>query len=120
MKFISAVLTLILYSSTFTFLRISGRHVVIVAQRTILPKTVNRNINSTGPRPRSRTLTHVQESILEVSSKRLNALDATELTKALAAPLSPTFVTFPTTRGLPNFNLISGHCVPHRDCWQTH
>ena len=48
------------------YLSDSGRHVVIVAQRTILPKTVNRSINSTGPRPRSRTLTHVQESILEV------------------------------------------------------
>jgi small subunit ribosomal protein S7e len=45
---------------------VSGRHVVIVAQRTILPKTVNRKINSTGPRPRSRTLTSVQECILEV------------------------------------------------------
>jgi small subunit ribosomal protein S7e len=45
--------------------KFSGRHVVIVAQRTILPKTVNRSIKHSGPRPRSRTLTAVQESILE-------------------------------------------------------
>lgn len=46
--------------------KFSGRHVVIVAQRTILPKTVNRSSKHSGPRPRSRTLTAVQESILEV------------------------------------------------------
>ena len=47
--------------------KFSGRHVILVAQRTILPKTVNRSSKHAGPRPRSRTLTAVQESILEVS-----------------------------------------------------
>ena len=45
--------------------KFSGRHVVIVAQRTILPKTANRSALQKGPRPRSRTLTHVHEQILE-------------------------------------------------------
>lgn len=46
--------------------KFSGRHVVFVAQRTILPKSVNRSVTHTGPRPRSRTLTAVQDAILEV------------------------------------------------------
>ena len=45
--------------------KFSGRHVVIIAQRTILPKTVNRSITQNGPRARSRTLTAVQDAILE-------------------------------------------------------
>ena len=45
--------------------KFSGRHVVIVAQRTILSKSVNRSTSSKGPRPRSRTLTAVQDAILE-------------------------------------------------------
>merc|ERR1719498_1275709 len=45
--------------------KFSGRHVVIIAQRTILPKTVNRSITQNGPRARSRTLTSVQDAILE-------------------------------------------------------
>mmetsp|Transcript_18990 Transcript_18990/g.19728 ORF Transcript_18990/g.19728 Transcript_18990/m.19728 type:complete len:195 (-) Transcript_18990:66-650(-) len=45
--------------------KFSGRHVVIVAQRTILPKNFNRKAGNNGPRPRSRTLTHVHEQILE-------------------------------------------------------
>mmetsp|Transcript_7998 Transcript_7998/g.16268 ORF Transcript_7998/g.16268 Transcript_7998/m.16268 type:complete len:192 (+) Transcript_7998:53-628(+) len=45
--------------------KFSGRHVVIVAQRTILPKSFNRSAVQKGPRPVSRTLTAVHESILE-------------------------------------------------------
>ena len=45
--------------------KFSGRHVVIVAQRTILPQTINRSSNQKGPRPRSRTLTAVHEAVLE-------------------------------------------------------
>lgn len=45
----------------------SGRHVVLVAQRTILPKSINRTGSQTGPRARSRTLTAVHEAMLDVS-----------------------------------------------------
>mgnify|MGYP003574084245 FL=1 len=45
--------------------KFSGRHVVIVGQRTILPVNFNRMAKTEGPRPRSRTLTHVHEQILE-------------------------------------------------------
>lgn len=45
--------------------KFSGRHVLIIAQRTILGKSYNRNQKTKGPRPRSRTLTKVQEAILD-------------------------------------------------------
>ena len=45
--------------------KFSGRHVVIVAQRTILGATSNRGSKTQGPRPRSRTLTAVHDAILE-------------------------------------------------------
>merc|ERR1711966_159915 len=45
--------------------KFSGRHVVIVAQRTILGKKFSRSKKVSGPRPRSRTLTSVHEAILE-------------------------------------------------------
>lgn len=45
--------------------KFSGRHVLIVAQRTILGKSYNRNQKTSGPRPRSRTLTAVHDAILE-------------------------------------------------------
>eukprot|EP00949_MAST-11_sp_MAST-11-sp1_P002596 g2596.t1 len=45
--------------------KFNGQHVVIIAQRTILPTSFNRGKNIQGPRPRSRTLTKVHESILE-------------------------------------------------------
>mmetsp|Transcript_123446 Transcript_123446/g.184646 ORF Transcript_123446/g.184646 Transcript_123446/m.184646 type:complete len:188 (-) Transcript_123446:92-655(-) len=45
--------------------KFSGRHVLIVGQRTILGKSYNRNQKTSGPRPRSRTLTAVQDAILE-------------------------------------------------------
>ena len=46
-------------------LGVSGKHVVIVAQRTILGKSYARSTKTKGPRPRSRTLTAVQDAILE-------------------------------------------------------
>ncbi|CAM9588764.1 unnamed protein product [Heterosigma akashiwo] len=45
--------------------KFSGRHVVIIAQRTILGKSYARSTKTKGLRPRSRTLTAVQDSILE-------------------------------------------------------
>mmetsp|Transcript_6057 Transcript_6057/g.9269 ORF Transcript_6057/g.9269 Transcript_6057/m.9269 type:complete len:187 (-) Transcript_6057:1760-2320(-) len=45
--------------------KFSGKHVVVVAQRTILGKAFSRSTKTKGPRPRSRTLTHVQEAILD-------------------------------------------------------
>merc|ERR1711915_503894 len=45
--------------------KLSGRHVVVIAQRTILNKNCRRSKRITGPRPRSRTLTAVHDSILE-------------------------------------------------------
>mmetsp|Transcript_13589 Transcript_13589/g.19436 ORF Transcript_13589/g.19436 Transcript_13589/m.19436 type:complete len:160 (+) Transcript_13589:403-882(+) len=45
--------------------KFSGRHVLIIAQRTILGKSYARSIKTKGLRPRSRTLTAVQDSILE-------------------------------------------------------
>jgi small subunit ribosomal protein S7e len=45
--------------------KFSGRHVIIIAQRSILGKSYTRNQKTNGPRPRSRTLTAVQDAILE-------------------------------------------------------
>jgi len=45
--------------------KFSGKHVLIVAQRTILGKSFNRNQKTNGPRPRSRTLTAVHDAILD-------------------------------------------------------
>lgn len=45
--------------------KFSGKHVLIVAQRTILGKSYARNAKTQGPRPRSRTLTAVHDAILE-------------------------------------------------------
>ena len=45
--------------------KFSGRHVGIVAQRPILGKSYARSTKPKGPRPRSRTLTAVQDAILE-------------------------------------------------------
>ncbi|KAF0739967.1 hypothetical protein Ae201684P_016548 [Aphanomyces euteiches] len=47
--------------------KFSGRHVVIIAQRTILGKGHSRSHNTSAPRARSRTLTAVQDAILDVS-----------------------------------------------------
>jgi small subunit ribosomal protein S7e len=45
--------------------KFSGRHVLIIAQRTILGKSYARNAKTNGPRPRSRTLTAVHTAILD-------------------------------------------------------
>merc|ERR1712036_174227 len=45
--------------------KFSGKHVLIVAQRRILPKPTRKTRNQKQMRPRSRTLTAVHESILE-------------------------------------------------------
>lgn len=48
------------------FVLCSGRHVVIIATRTILGKSYARSTKTQGIRPRSRTLTAVQDAMLEV------------------------------------------------------
>ena len=45
--------------------KFSGRHVIIIAQRTILGKSYARDAKTNGPRPRSRTLTSVHSAILD-------------------------------------------------------
>lgn len=45
--------------------KFSGKHVLIIGQRTILGKAFNRDQKTNGPRPRSRTLTAVHEAILD-------------------------------------------------------
>ena len=45
--------------------KFSGRHVLIIAQRSILGKSYARNQKTSGPRPRSRTLTAVHDAILD-------------------------------------------------------
>jgi small subunit ribosomal protein S7e len=45
--------------------KFSGRHVLMIAQRTILGKSYARNAKTNGPRPRSRTLTAVHSAILD-------------------------------------------------------
>lgn len=52
--------------------KFSSRHVVFVAQRTILSKSVSRSSKQKGPIGRSRTLTKVQEAILEVNLCKSN------------------------------------------------
>ena len=45
--------------------KMAGRSICVVAQRTILSESYCRSAVSKGPRPRSRTLTAVQDAILE-------------------------------------------------------
>lgn len=58
--------------------KFSGRHVLVIAQRTILGKSYARDQKTSGPRPRSRTLTAVHDAILddlvyptEITGKRI-------------------------------------------------
>nr|CCA23645.1 40S ribosomal protein S7 putative [Albugo laibachii Nc14] len=74
--------------------KFSGRHVVFIAQRTILGMSYARSRKVKGPRPRSRTLKTVQESILEdlvfptdIVGKRTRCL--LDGTKALKVHLDP-------------------------------
>ncbi|CCI10376.1 hypothetical protein ABG067_006468 [Albugo candida] len=74
--------------------KFSGRHVVFIAQRTILGKSYARSKKVKGPRPRSRTLKAVQESILEdlvfpteIVGKRTRCL--LDGTKSLKVHLDP-------------------------------
>lgn len=69
--------------------KFSGRHVVIIAQRRILPKPSKDNHKKQQQRPRSRTLTAVHEAILddlvyptEITGKRIRyRLDGSKLYK---------------------------------------
>jgi small subunit ribosomal protein S7e len=69
--------------------KFSGRHVLVIAQRTILGKSYNRNQKTSGPRPRSRTLTAVHNAILddivyptEITARRIRyKLDGKRLLK---------------------------------------
>ncbi|KAJ0402513.1 hypothetical protein ATCC90586_002683 [Pythium insidiosum] len=74
--------------------KFSGRHVVFITQRTILGKGYARANKTSGPRPRSRTLTAVQEAILddivyptEIVGKRTRVrLDGSKLLKVYLDP----------------------------------
>ncbi|CAM9822004.1 unnamed protein product, partial [Discosporangium mesarthrocarpum] len=74
--------------------KFSGRHVVIIAQRTILGKSYSRSTKTRGPRPRSRTLTAVQDATLEdlvfpteIVGKRTRCkLDGTKILKVQLDP----------------------------------
>ncbi|KAF0718449.1 Aste57867_1685 [Aphanomyces stellatus] len=74
--------------------KFSGRHVVIIAQRTILGKGHSRSHHASAPRARSRTLTAVQDAILddlvyptEIVGKRTRvSLDGSKLLKVFLDP----------------------------------
>jgi small subunit ribosomal protein S7e len=67
---------------------------VFIGQRTILPKSINRSSKQKGPRSRSRTLTSVQEAILEdivypteiVGKRTRHKLDGTKTLKVFLDP----------------------------------
>merc|ERR1711948_152211 len=69
--------------------KFSGKHVLIVAQRRILPKPTRKTRNQKQMRPRSRTLTAVHDAILEdlvfpseIVGKRIRVkLDSSRLIK---------------------------------------
>ncbi|WP_411027108.1 eS7 family ribosomal protein, partial [Salmonella sp. s54925] len=70
--------------------KFSGKHIVVVAQRRILPKPTRKTRNQKQMRPRSRTLTSVHDAILEdlcfpseIVGKRTHVkLDGSRLLKA--------------------------------------
>lgn len=74
--------------------KFNGKHVIVIGQRTILPKSVNRSTQQKGPRPRSRTLTAVHDAILEdivypieIVGKRIRyKVDGTKTLKILLDP----------------------------------
>lgn len=74
--------------------KFSGRHVVVIANRTILSKTFRRSRTASGIRPRSRTLTAVHDAILEdivypteIVGKRIRyKLDGTRILKVYLDP----------------------------------
>ena len=74
--------------------KFSGSHVVIVGQRTILSNSYTRSTKTKGPRPRSRTLTAVQDAILEdivypteIVGKRVRCkVDGTKMLKVYLDP----------------------------------
>eukprot|EP00632_Arachnochrysis_sp_CCMP2950_P013563 CAMPEP_0185700872 /NCGR_PEP_ID=MMETSP1164-20130828/7868_1 /TAXON_ID=1104430 /ORGANISM="Chrysoreinhardia sp, Strain CCMP2950" /LENGTH=196 /DNA_ID=CAMNT_0028367827 /DNA_START=39 /DNA_END=629 /DNA_ORIENTATION=+ len=74
--------------------KFSGRHVIVIAQRTILGTNYARATKNKGPRPRSRTLTHVQNAILEdlvypteIVGKRTRCkMDGSKVLKVLLDP----------------------------------
>ena len=76
--------------------KFNGQHVLIIAQRQIYGLSYKRRVSkgNKGPRPRSRTLTHVQEAILddlvyptEIVGKRTRyATDGSKTMKVLLDP----------------------------------
>jgi len=74
--------------------KLQGYHVVIIGHRTILGDGHARNIKTKGLRPRSRTLVHVQEAILEdlvfpteiVGKRTRHRLDGSRLLKVYLNP----------------------------------
>merc|ERR1740115_353777 len=74
--------------------KFSGRHIVIIAQRTILGQSYSRSKKVSGPRPRSRTLTAVHEAILEdlvypteiVAKRTVMRVDGSKLLKVFLDP----------------------------------
>jgi small subunit ribosomal protein S7e len=75
--------------------KFNGQHVVVIADRTILSKSFARSKkSSSGPRPRSRTLMHVQEKMMddlvyptEIVGKRMSyRQDGTKTMKVFLDP----------------------------------
>jgi len=74
--------------------KFGGKHIVIIAQRTILGKSHSRGKKTSGPRPRSRTLTAVHEAILEdlvypteiVAKRTIFRVDGSKLLKVFLDP----------------------------------
>lgn len=75
--------------------KFSGQHVVIIGDRTVLSKNYSRSSKGQGgPRPRSRTLMHVQEKMLDdlvypteiVGKRTLCSVDGTKTLKVYLDP----------------------------------